>query len=142
MPTRTATAHWEGGLEDGKGTTSLSSSGLGTYDYSFPTRAADDANGTTSPEELLGAAHAACYAMQLSGVLGEAGTPPQSLDVSADVTLSPGGAGFIIKGIALKLSGSAEGASEEDFKAAAEKAKEICPVSAALTGTTITLEIS
>lgn len=140
MPTRTATAHWEGGLANGKGQAVLKSSGQGSFDVSFPTRAADEANGHTSPEELLGAAHAACFAMQLSGVLEEAGTPPQSLDVSADVTLAPGGAGFIVKGIKLTLRGTADGVSADDFAAAAEKAKQICPVSAALAGTEITLD--
>ncbi len=73
MPTRTARTAWNGGLNDGSGQVELSSSKVGTYDVSFPKRAADDAGGTTSPEELIAAAHSACYAMQFSAVLGEAG---------------------------------------------------------------------
>jgi osmotically inducible protein OsmC len=64
MPTRTATTTWTGGLQDGSGTVDLTSSKIGTYDVSFPRRAADDANGTTSPEELIAAAHGSCYAMR------------------------------------------------------------------------------
>ena len=68
MPTRTAQTTWHGGLEDGTGTVELTSSGVGTYEVSFPKRAADDAGGTTSPEELIAAAHTACYAMQFSAL--------------------------------------------------------------------------
>ena len=66
MPTRSATTAWRGGLQDGTGRVELSSSGVGTFDVSFPKRAADDADGTTSPEELIAGAHSACYAMALS----------------------------------------------------------------------------
>ena len=89
MPTRSAHTTWTGGLQDGTGTVTLVSSGVGTYEVSFPKRAADDADGTTSPEELIAAAHTACFAMQLSALLGAAGGSGQSLDVSADVTLGP-----------------------------------------------------
>ena len=70
MPTRTAHTTWTGGLQDGTGTVTLVSSGLGSYEISFPKRAADDAQGTTSPEELIAAAHAGCFAMQFSALLG------------------------------------------------------------------------
>ena len=89
MPTRSARTAWTGSLETGEGQVELTSSKLGTYDVSFPKRAADDANGSTSPEELLGAAHSACYAMQLSAVLGASGGTIEALDVNADVTLGP-----------------------------------------------------
>ncbi|MCW2718831.1 OsmC family peroxiredoxin, partial [Pseudonocardia sp.] len=87
MPTRTARTAWNGTLEQGSGQVELSSSGVGTYEVSFPKRAADDAGGTTSPEELIAAAHSACYAMQLSAMIAEAGGTPESLDVTAEVSL-------------------------------------------------------
>jgi osmotically inducible protein OsmC len=80
MPTRTARTAWNGGLEDGSGQVELTSSKVGTYDVSFPKRAAEDAGGTTSPEELVAAAHSACFAMQLSHLIAEAGGTPQSLE--------------------------------------------------------------
>ena len=89
MPTRTARTTWNGGLQDGTGTVSLVSSGVGSYEVSFPKRAADDADGTTSPEELIAAAHSACFAMQFSAMLGSAGGSGQSLEVRADVSLGP-----------------------------------------------------
>ena len=142
MPTRTARTAWNGTLEQGSGQVELTSSGVGTYDVNFPKRAADDADGTTSPEELIAAAHSACYAMQLSAFIAEAGGTPQSLDVKADVTLGPDKAdgGFAITGIALTVRGEVEGLDEAGFQAAAEKAKAGCPVSKALSGTTITLD--
>jgi osmotically inducible protein OsmC len=142
MPTRTASTHWKGGLQDGSGTVSLDSSKAGTFDVSFPKRAAEDAGGTTSPEELIGAAHSACFSMALSSVLGKAGTPPQALDTTAEVTLDTSGAAPKISSIVLRVRGQVDGASAEDFTAAAEDAKKNCPVSQALTGTTITLEAS
>ncbi len=142
MPTRTARTAWNGSLEQGAGQVELSSSGVGTYDVSFPKRAAEDADGTTSPEELIAAAHSACYAMQLSAFVAEAGGTPQSLDVTAKVTLGPDKeqGGFAISGIALTVRGEVEGLDEAGFLAAAEKAKAGCPVSKALAGTTITLD--
>ncbi len=89
MPTRTSRTAWNGTLETGSGQVELSSSKVGTYDVSFPKRAADDAGGTTSPEELIAAAHSACFAMQLSANIAEAGGTPQSLEVTADVSLGP-----------------------------------------------------
>jgi lipoyl-dependent peroxiredoxin len=140
MPTRSARTTWTGGLEDGTGTVALVSSGVGSYEVNFPKRAADNADGTTSPEELIAAAHTACFAMQFSALLGSAGGTGQSLDVSADVTLGPDPAGgFRISGIKLTVRGSAEGISAEDFAKIAQDAKNTCPVSKALAGTTITL---
>ena len=143
MPTRTARTAWNGSLQEGSGQVELSSSKVGTYDVSFPKRAADDAGGTTSPEELIAAAHAACYAMSLSAGIANAGGTPQSLDVQADVTLGPDPAGgFRISGIKLTVEGEVDGLDEAAFKKAADIAKAGCPVSKALTGTTITLEAS
>ena len=117
MPTRTARTMWTGGLEDGTGHVQLVSSGAGSYDVSFPRRAADDAGGVTSPEELIAAAHTACFAMQFSALLGAAGGSNQSLDVQADVTLRPDPAGgFRISGITLTVSGSADGISAEPIQ--------------------------
>jgi osmotically inducible protein OsmC len=142
MPTRTARTTWTGGLQDGTGTVSLVSSGVGSYEVSFPKRAADDADGTTSPEELIAAAHSACFAMQFSAMLGAAGGSGQRLDVSANVSLGPDPAGgFRITGIVLNVSGSADGVSAEDFARIAEDAKSGCPVSKALAATDISLRV-
>jgi lipoyl-dependent peroxiredoxin len=143
MPTRRAHTTWTGGLEDGTGSVTLVSSGIGSYELSFPKRAADNADGTTSPEELIAAAHAGCFAMQFSAMLGAAGGHDQSLDVTADVTLGPDPAGgFRISGIVLTVSGAAQGVSPADFAKIAAEAKAACPVSKALAGTTITLEVT
>ena len=142
MPTRSARTAWNGGLQDGSGQVELSSSGAGTYDVSFPKRAAEDAGGTTSPEELVAAAHSACYAMQLSALIAEAGGTPQSLEVKADVSLGEDeeAGGFKLTGILLTVRGEVEGLDEAGFKEAAEKAKAGCPISKALTGVEITLD--
>jgi osmotically inducible protein OsmC len=141
MPTRTARTAWTGGLQDGSGRVELASSGVGTYDVSFPKRAADDAGGTTSPEELIAAAHSSCFAMQLSAAIAQDGGTPRSLDVTADVSLGadPAG-GFRLTGIALRVRGEVEGLDESGFVKAAETAKATCPVSKALTGVAITLD--
>ena len=135
---RTANAHWEGSLMEGSGTVELASSGLATFDVSWPSRA-EAANGKTSPEELIAAAHSTCFSMALSNGLAKADHAPQALDVTADVTFVPGTG---ITGIKLTVVGTVEGMSAEDFAAAAEDAKTNCPVSQALTGTEITLEAS
>jgi osmotically inducible protein OsmC len=143
MPTRSARTIWNGGLQDGTGTVTLVSSGVGSYEVSFPRRAADDAGGVTSPEELIAAAHTACFAMQFSALLGDAGGSGQSLDVRADVTLGPDPAGgFRISGIVLTVSGSADGITPDEFAKIAQDAKSSCPVSKALAGTAISLEVT
>ena len=144
MPTRTARTAWNGGLEDGSGQVELSSSKVGTYDVSFPKRAAEEAGGTTSPEELVAAAHSSCFAMQLSALIAAAGGTPQSLEVTADVSLGPDKAdgGFRLTGIALKVVGEVEGLDAAGFDKAAQDAKASCPVSKALTGVEITLDAS
>ena len=133
---RTANAHWEGSLFKGSGTVELASSGLGTFETSWPARA-EQANGKTSPEELIAAAHSTCFSMALSLGLDKAGTPPTTLDTTADVTFQPGEG---ITGIKLTVKAAVPGINAEDFEAAAQDAKANCPVSQALTGTTITLE--
>ena len=143
MPTRTARTAWNGSLQEGSGQVELTSSKVGTYEVSFPKRAADDAGGTTSPEELIAAAHSSCYAMQLSALIAEAGGTPQSLDVKVDVDLGPDpDGGFRLTGIKLTVVGEVEGLDEAGFKQAAEAAKAGCPVSKALTGVEITLDAS
>jgi len=141
MPTRTARTAWTGTLEHGSGQVDLTSSKLATYDVSFPKRAADDANGSTSPEELIAAAHSACYAMALSGGIARAGGTPVALDVQADVTLGPDPAGGVrLTGIKLTVRGEVEGLDAAGFEKAAQDAKAGCPVSKALTGVDITLD--
>src|ERR1044072_5338887 len=93
MPTRTARTGWTGTLEQGVGKVELTSSTLATFELSFPRRAAEDAGGFTSPEELIATAHSSCYAMQLSALVAQAGGSPQALDVQADVSLGPDPAG-------------------------------------------------
>jgi lipoyl-dependent peroxiredoxin len=134
--TRTANAHWEGSLMEGAGTVSLDSSGLGKYDVTWAARA-EAPGGKTSPEELIAAAHSTCFSMALSLGLAKAGTPPQALDTRADVTFQPGEG---ITGIVLTVRGRVEGIDNAAFVEAAEAAKVGCPVSQALTGTTITLD--
>jgi lipoyl-dependent peroxiredoxin len=136
--TRTAETHWEGSLTEGAGQVTLESSGIGTYDVSWAARA-EEPNGKTSPEELIAAAHSACFSMALSNALNKAGSPPQALDTRADVSFQPGAG---ITGIHLTVVGTVEGMSAEDFAKHAEDAKANCPVSQALTGTTITLGAS
>jgi lipoyl-dependent peroxiredoxin len=142
MPTRSAQTSWSGGLQDGSGQVELTSSGLATFDVSFPRRAADDADGVTSPEELIAAAHSSCFAMQFSALLGDAGGSNISLAVEAAVTLGPDPAGgFRISGIALTVSGSADGVDADTFAQVADQAKAGCPVSKALAGTNVTLTV-
>ena len=102
MTTRTARTAWAGGLNDGSGQVELTSSGAGTFEVSWPRRTAEEAEGTTSPEELVAAAHASCFAMQLSHEIAEAGGTPQTLEVSAEVAFGPDPAGgFQVTGITL-----------------------------------------
>jgi lipoyl-dependent peroxiredoxin len=142
MPTRTARTAWNGNLQEGSGQVELSSSKVGTYEVNFPKRAADDAGGTTSPEELIAAAHSACFAMQLSNNVAQAGGTPQSLEVTADVTLGPDKdrGGFMLTGIRLTVRGEVDGLDAAGFEKAAQDAKAGCPVSKALTGVEITLD--
>jgi osmotically inducible protein OsmC len=133
--TRIAHTIWEGELLKGSGVISFDSSGIGQYPVSWPSRA-EQANGKTSPEELIAAAHSSCFCMALSHGLTGAGTPPTKLEAKAEVTFQPGEG---ITGIHLTVQGEVPGLDEEGFEAAAEDAKKNCPVSQALAGTTITL---
>lgn len=133
---RIANAHWEGGLFDGSGKVSLDSSGLATFDVTWPSRA-EDPNGRTSPEELIAAAHASCFCMALSLNLAERGTPPASIDARAEVTFVPGTG---ITTSHLTVRADVPGISKEDFGAAAKEAKAGCPVSQALSGVEISLD--
>lgn len=138
MPARAATAHWSGNLLEGKGRLKVDS---GTLDapYDFRARAGDGKG--TNPEELIGAAHAGCFIMQLSAILGNAGFTAESLDCTARVHLEKEGAGFAIPKIELELTGKVPGLDAAGFKQHAEAAKVSCPVSKALAGTTISLTI-
>jgi osmotically inducible protein OsmC len=134
MPTRTARTAWNGSLQEGSGQVELSSSKVGTYDVSFPKRAADDAGGTTSPEELIAAAHSSCYAMALSNEIGQAGGTTESLEVTADVTLGQKDGAPTITKIKLTVRGEVSGLDAAGFDKAAQAAKAGCPVSKALAG--------
>src|SRR5687767_4683798 len=131
---RRAEVTWNGDLMSGSGQFSLVSSG--TLSNSAVTWAAhtESADGRTSPEELLAAAHASCYAMALSFGLGNAGTPPQKLEVSASVTFDKVGEGFKVTSSALEVRGQVRGIDETAFRKAAEAAKDGCPISQALKG--------
>jgi osmotically inducible protein OsmC len=128
MATRRARTAWNGGLMDGSGEVELSSSHVGTFTVSFPRRTAADAEGVTSPEELLAAAHSSCFAMQLSAEIAQAGGTPHALHVTEDVTLEEGS----ITRVAISVEGEVEGLDEAAFRKAAEAAKDNCPVSRAL----------
>jgi lipoyl-dependent peroxiredoxin len=141
MPTRTATTTWTGDLQSGSGNVELTSSKVGTYEVSFPKRAAEEAGGTTSPEELIAAAHSSCFAMAFSNALAQAGGRNAQLSIRSDVTLSPDPAGgFRIRSSKLTVRGSADGIDNDSFVKAAEEAKVGCPVSKALTGVEISVD--
>jgi lipoyl-dependent peroxiredoxin len=142
MATRTARTSWTGSLMEGSGQVALTSSNVGTFDVTFPRRTAEEAEGT-SPEELIAAAHSSCFAMQLSGLIGEAGGTVKSLDVTADVKLAPDPAGGLhITEILLTVRGEVDGLDAAGFQEAAEGAKDTCPVSKALKAVSIGLEAS
>ncbi len=136
---RKATTIWEGDIKSGSGNATLDSSGAtGPLNMSFPRRAGEP-EGHTSPEELIAAAHATCFAMALSAALTRADTPPERLESSAVVTLSTEG-GPHIESSKLTVIGTVPGIDEAAFLEAANKAKEGCPVSKALAGVEITLD--
>jgi len=134
---RTASAVWTGGLKDGKGSMRL---GSGAYEgaYSFATRFEEEPG--TNPEELVGAAHAGCFSMALSGALGRAGFPPTRIETSAKVYLSMGEGGASISRIELTTRAEVPGIDAATFAEQAEGAKKGCPVSKALTGVEIVLD--
>ncbi len=126
--TRTATGVWHGSLLEGNGQVTLESSGTGRFDVTWAARA-EEPEGHTSPEELIAAAHAACFSMALSGGLAKAGHPPTTLNTRAEVDFQPGEG---ITGVRLWVSGDVPGLDADGFREAAESAKEGCPVSQAL----------
>jgi osmotically inducible protein OsmC len=127
---RNASAVWQGGLKDGKGRLTTNSGVLSDTSYSFHTRFEEGVG--TNPEELIAAAHAGCFSMALSMMLGESGIKPEQIDTTATVSLEQDGGGFSITTIHLEVSVRAPGATQEAFLAAAEKAKAGCPVSRVL----------
>jgi lipoyl-dependent peroxiredoxin len=132
---RQANVTWSGDLASGKGYVTAASSGaFKQLEVSWPRRSEPDAQGKTSPEELLAAAHAACYAMALSNELGKAGAPPATLDATATVTFDRVGSGFKVVSSALEVRGRVPNADEATFQKAAETAKDGCPISQALKG--------
>jgi osmotically inducible protein OsmC len=139
MPTRSAHAEWTGPIDSGEGRMSL---GSGAFEgsYSFSSRMQDGAG--TNPEELIGAAHAGCFSMALSLVLGDEGHPPESISTDAKVRFEQQGEGWAITGIELTTVGRVPGMDDDAFAKAAETAKDNCPVSVALGGVDITLNAS
>ncbi len=133
-----ANARWEGSLVKGKGSYTLKTSGY-NGSLNFSSRFEDDKS-SSSPEELIGAAHASCFSMALSHALDQAGYKPVSTETEAEVTLEKSGGGFSITGIVLKNKTRAEGIDKEKFREIASGAKENCPVSKALKGININLE--
>lgn len=134
--TSTATATWSGTLVQGSGSTNLATSGAGTFNVNWKARSEGQV-ATTTPEELLGAAHAACYAMAMSHELAGKNLEADRIDVSAAVTFVPGEG---ITRIGLSVAATIPGISDEDFRALAQAVKDACPVSQALAGTTIELD--
>lgn len=137
MPTRNASAQWEGGLQGGKGSFEGESGAIGGS-YSFGSRFGDQ--GGTNPEELLAAAEAACYSMALAAGLEKAGTPATRVQTRAACTIEKQGEGFKITTMRLKVRAQVPGIDAEAFRAAAEATKTGCPVSQALAGVDIQLE--
>jgi osmotically inducible protein OsmC len=134
--TRSAHTVWEGDLLEGNGVVTFDSSGaIGEQPVTWASRA-QDANGRTSPEELIAAAHSSCFSMAFSNMLAKAGTPPTRLVTSADVTFQPGEG---ITGIHLTVEGTVPGIDGDTFASVAEEAKTGCPVSQALKAVPITL---
>jgi lipoyl-dependent peroxiredoxin len=138
---RKASAQWNGGLKDGKGTISTDSGALKDTQYSFSTRFEDGVG--TNPEELIAAAHAGCFSMALSGQLTNAGNPPESVRTQATVTMEKTDAGFTVTGIHLDVTARVPGIDQAGFDTAANNAKSGCPISRLLNATitmTATLE--
>jgi osmotically inducible protein OsmC len=141
MTARTATVTWSGSLQEGSGTVSAGSSGLfADLPVSWASRT-EGPDGRTSPEELLAAAHASCFAMALSGALARAGTPPEHVHVSATVTFDKVDDAWTVTRSQLEVVGTVPGLDEAGFDAAAQNAKTGCPVSRALAGN-VEIEVS
>ncbi|CAN7304740.1 peroxiredoxin [Arthrobacter sp. Leaf337] len=134
--TRTAHTVWNGDLFEGSGNTTLDSSGLGTYAVTWKARA-EQSEGKTSPEELIAAAHSACFSMAFSLALSQAGFTVEEINTKADVTFVPGTG---ITGSHLTVNATVPGISEEEFQKIAGEAKVGCPVSGALASIDITMD--
>jgi lipoyl-dependent peroxiredoxin len=134
---RTASAQWTGDLKNGAGILSTASGVLSSTPYSFKSRFEQGTG--TNPEELLAAAHAGCFTMALSLILGQAGLKPENLETTCTITLDKDGEGFAITESHLTLKGKVPGASQQAFENAVQQAKSGCPVSK-LFDTNITLE--
>ena len=138
MPKTTGSAVWQGGIKDGKGAISTKSGALKDYPYGFASRF--EGKPGSNPEELLGAAHAACFTMALSLILGEAKLTAEKMETTAEVTLDKVADGFAITSVHLSLKGKVPGADQARFEELANKAKAGCPVSK-LFNTKITLDV-
>jgi osmotically inducible protein OsmC len=138
MPKTTGSAVWSGGIKDGKGAISTKSGALKDYPYGFASRF--EGKQGSNPEELLGAAHAACFTMALSLILGEAKLTAEKMETTAEVTLDKVENGFAITSVHLSLKGKVPGADQAKFEELANKAKAGCPVSK-LFNTKITLDV-
>lgn len=138
---REAEIAWQGDVQNGRGNITLATSGAGgQFPISLPTRT-QNPEGQTSPEELLAASHAGCYAMALSMVLTQDGTPPEALDASAEVALDQQGGGYAVTRSDLTVRGRVPGVSEQAFQDAAQRAEQACPISNAIRGNaTITVD--
>ena len=134
--TSEATTAWKGGLFDGAGEVTFVSSGLGTFDVNWKARS-EGSTSTTTPEELIAAAHSSCFSMAFSLALAENGTPPESIETTASVTFKPGTG---ITGSHLNVNAVVPGLDPEEFERLAQAAKAGCPVSQALAGVEITIE--
>lgn len=130
---RNASAQWNGGLKDGKGSISTASGALQNTQYSFGTRFEDGVG--TNPEELIAAAHAGCFSMALSAQLTNAGTPPESIETTATVTMEKLEAGFTVTGVHLDVTARVPGIDQAAFDTAAGNAKAGCPISRLLNAT-------
>lgn len=140
MSEKTASVQWEGQGKNGQGKISTETQALNRYPYGFASRFEDDRRGT-NPEELLGAAHAACFTMAFSFACDKAGLETRSVDTQARVRLTRNGSGFVIDQIALRMQAQVPGIGEARFQEIAAAAKRDCPLSKALAGVpVITLE--
>ena len=124
---KSASAHWEGSLKEGKGTISTESGALKANPYGFNTRFEDQPG--TNPEELIGAAHAGCFSMAFANLLGEAGYTPSSIDTKAEVTLSKQDDGFAVTAVALTMNATIPDIDQKTFDDIAGRAKQGCPIS-------------
>lgn len=138
MPVRKGNAEWKGDLKDGSGKLSTESGALNNITYNFISRF--EQGNETNPEELIGAAHAGCFSMALSGALSKAGFKVNSVKTEDRVHIEKLEQGFTITKIEMSTVGDVEGIDEEKFKEFAQNAKAGCPVSRALTGTTFVLD--